>query len=227
MVMIPAHVTLNLNGKSLTAGNLLSFGNVIDKKQDEDNPDTYIDGKGGIKISNDKAQAFTQLQKNNTYLPIYDTANGCYRFFGYNFSVLKYVADNNSVQFKFRLRLTTEEAYKLLADTANNGVEISVQLNVSGRENAINYVLSGNILKNYADEAYAQVSSGEKLASEMNKFLGLTFTGLDKMEAGTILTVTPSVSSVTGFRYEKLVDESIADAYTKYTIPTTISEVIE
>ena len=224
MLWVKAGVTFNLNGHTIIVamldtngnkiaeGNVISFGHVIDN-------DGTTDGLGGIIISNDRTKAFVQLQQNNTYLPLYDAQNGCYRFYYYELSVLKHeVKYENTVTFRARLRLSSAEAYKLLADTANSGVEISVQMEIKGstKTSYVNYVLTGEFLAEYAQSAYDQVCSGEKTPMKMSKTLDLTLTGLDSVESGTVLTIIPIVTSETGVSFEKNV---VHEEYTVYIIP--------
>ena len=219
MLMIPAGVTFNLNGKTITAGNVMSFGNVIDNVIDNDGS---TDGLGGIIISNDRTKAFVQLQQNNTYLPLYDAANDCYRFYAYELSVLKYeVVSDSAVTFEFRLRLSTEAAYRLLADAANSGVELSLQLTVDDgtKTTSINYVLSAEKLAEYVNGAIEQIENGEKTAMKVNKTIKFTLTGLDSLGSGTVITATPTISTEVGVEYEKVVDDSNAGLYTEYIIP--------
>ena len=220
MTVVSAGVTLNLNGYYLTTMNLLSFGNIIDNNG-------TIDGLGGIIISNDRTKAFVQLQQNNEYLPLYDAENGCYRFYGYTITLLKNAAKNNAVTFKFRLRLSNVEAYRLLADTANSGIEFAVNVSWTDMNDAITnvkYVVTGEFLQEYANKAYEQVMSGEKTAMTMNKTIEFVLSGLDVLDSGSVITATPTfTSSTTGVVAERT--EKV-DGYTSYTYtaPATAAE---
>ncbi|MBQ7355680.1 MAG: hypothetical protein IJW62_09195 [Clostridia bacterium] len=210
MLMVPAGVTFNLNGHTITAGNVFSFGNVIDNNGE-------TDGLGGIKISNDKTQAFTQLQQNNTYLPLYDAANGCYRFYAYTVGLLSLKTPlSNAVTFRFRLRLSSAEAYRLLADTANSGVELSVNVSWTGvTASNVKYVVTGEFLQEYAEGAYQQVVSGQKTAMTVNKTIEFSLSGLDALESGSVITATPTfTSTATGVVAERT---DKVDGYTSYT----------
>ncbi|MBO5402358.1 MAG: hypothetical protein J6A85_04195 [Clostridia bacterium] len=218
ILMIPAGVTLNLNGNYITAGNVLSFGNVIDNNG-------TTDGLGGINITNDRTKALVQLQKDNTYLPLYDAANGCYRFYSYEVMVLSNkVPTTDAVTFRYRIRLSTAEAYRLLADSANSGIEFNINVSWTGLENAdsLIYNVSGDKISQYANEAYEQVVNGEKTATKVNKTIEFTIFGLDAFKSGTVITATPSFSSMTGVVAEKTVQ---VDGYTSYTYSSaTVSE---
>ena len=215
ILMVPAGVTFDLNGYYITAGNVFSFGHVIDN-----DGTTEGDGLGGIIISNDRTKAFVQLQPDNKYLPLYDAQNGCYRFFAYQLQVLTHKSSEDAVQFRFRLRLSTAEAYKLLADTANSGVELAFDLSWTGMNSGgVTYVLRGDLLAKYANEAYEQIVNNGKTPVTVTKTIDMTLSGLDSFESGTVITATPTVTSNTGVRYEKIVDSDNAGKYTEYIIP--------
>ena len=192
MLMVPAGVTFNLNGHTITAGNVLSFGNIIDKNGEE------VDGLGGIKITNDRTQAIVQLQQNNTYLPLYDAADneeevGCYRFFAYelvNKGSRVENADTNKVTFGFAITFNNTMAYTLLKDTVNSGVTFVIEFDWTGKNSDVVYthVFSVNSIEEYA--------SGWEQGSK--KVLQVTISGLDSLESGASISATFTASSETG-----------------------------
>ena len=212
--MVSAGVTLDLNGTYLSVKNLLAFGNVIDSTQ----------GVGGLVVTNDRTKALVQLQQNNvhngkTYMPLYDVEDGCYRFYEYTLTVLTYnvLTAKDAVQFRFRVRLGALEAYKLLGDSANSGVKLSLNLDWDALEDEITYTLNADALKAYADAAYAQVESGERTLATMSKYLGLNVTGISKLAVGTKLIAQPTISSETGVSRTIIANSTNAPAtiYTK------------
>ena len=196
LLMIPAGVTLNLNGHTITAGNVFSFGNVIDN-------DGTTDGLGGIIVSNDRTKAFVQLQTNNTYMPLYDTANGCYRFFEYTLAVTK-VKDvtASSATFSMRLKLSTKEAYKLLAES-ESGVSLSFTVSWTGMDESITYTVSGDVMSEYGKACYDQVDSGDKTAMSINKTIELKLKGIDVLQSGTTISIGFVAESDTGVGFVK------------------------
>ena len=77
------------------------------------------------------------------------------------------------------------------------------------------FVLTGEKLLQYANEAYAQVTNGEKTGMKVNKVIEFTLSGLSSLNEGTIITVLPTVTSTTGVsRQTKTYDDSNV-----YTIP--------
>ena len=71
VLIIPAGVTLNLNGYTLKVDNLISFGNILDSSE----------GEGGIIISKDEAVSAIHMQPTNAAMPMYDASIAGYRFF--------------------------------------------------------------------------------------------------------------------------------------------------
>lgn len=206
MQMVPAGVTFNLNGHYLTTKNIFSFGNVIDKVVFEgdlaDNGvdvefiDNGIDGVGGIVISNDRTKAFVQLQQTNKYLPIYDTANGCYRFFGYEF-VSKGVKAVGTDDYKYgvALKFSNIEAFKLLSETENSGLSISMSLTWDDAAAPMVYTFSESTIKTFAKNAYAKYSDPNYTGT---RALTLTVYGTGNLGEGTIVYATPELESITG-----------------------------
>ena len=204
LVTVSSGVTLDLNGCYLTASNFLSFGNVVD------NGDTT----GGLKISNDTSKAFTLLQSNNTEMPLYDTADGCYRFYQYSLSVLSVKEGTNKVTFRTRLRLGELKAYELLEDTANSGVEMYYTVTWTGLDTSLQYKIPAELLAAHAKAAYDQVASGAKEPMKHTQVITMTITGLDALDAGDQVQANPTVASKTGVSgtYAKV------NEYSLYTI---------
>ena len=196
-----SNVTLDLKGHYLESAYVVSCGAIIDSTE----------GKGGIITTKDGLIA----DKNNPYLPLYDT--NCYRFFEYQLALLKCEGGNDSVTYRFRLKLSAKEAYLLLADTANSGVKINLSLNVIMGEETIplEFSLGSDLLKEYAKLAYDQVDSGKKEAMSVTTYFYLTLYGVNKLGAGTILDATPIVSSTTGVTMSKFHEKA-----TRFEVPT-------
>ena len=143
VLIIPAGVTVDLNGFSIKANNLMSFGNLIDGR----------DGiTGGVIVSNDMTKAFAVLQQNNTALPLYDTEDACYRFYNYTLkSAGPRDATANSVAFGAQLIFTNTNAYSLLAK--DTGIEIEMALAATKNEKTTNipYVFTSSTLEKYQE----------------------------------------------------------------------------
>jgi hypothetical protein len=116
-LVVPAGVTHDLNGKVVTANNVLSFGVVMDSQ-------TKV---GGIRIPIDTAKAFTKLQpENGGYLPICDTRVGMYKFFAYELvNAGAYTQDGKAV-FAFKFQLANMDAYSVLSAPEYSGVSLTI-----------------------------------------------------------------------------------------------------
>ena len=183
---ISSNVILDLNGKKLKAAQFLSFGDVID---------TSVDSKGGVVISNDITKAYTMLQPENSYLPIYDAENGCYRFFAYEAKTLGYQEDlaKDTVKFGFVIRINSKVAYQLISANPSNfkmQIKLSVVGNSSPNQNYV-YTCESELLKKYAD---AIVSNYTSFANGKNISLTFSTSGILRLKKGTVISATPVVS---------------------------------
>lgn len=195
MVIVNAGVTLDLNGKYLTAKNFLSFGDVIDKAE----------VAGGLVISNDTAKAFTQLQADNGadqvsdsslyagYMPLYDTENGCYRFYQYQSKNRgTYSPGSMKAAAGFAVWFDKADAYELMAQ-GGTGISVVANIKWTGCNGFFAYTFSEGTLQNYASTAATQFASGKiKVA------MTLTMSGFDEKAVDGTLVSYPVVESVTG-----------------------------
>lgn len=188
-LVIPIDTTLDLNGYTVTATQVsavTSASMIIDATE----------GKGGIKIAkNDAANEtyYLQIVESNAMLPLYDSANGCYRFFTAQTTHLQKAGENsNSYKFGFQVDLA-DRAYELLKDAANADIVLQTQLAVTvDGEEKVNktYVFTAETLSLYA---------AKKLESAGNWAITLTVMGFDAIDGDIIvITSTPQVVSSTG-----------------------------
>ena len=118
--MLPAGVTLDLNGKTMTSSFLFATGNVIDS----------ADGTGKLVV----AKELVQFQKNDTYLPLYNKAENAYQFFKYSF--LTYSANlvpntnNDKLQIVMQLIFENKAAYDILVQDPDgiHGIKLGFSL---------------------------------------------------------------------------------------------------
>lgn len=186
--VIGADKVFDLNGKKLTALQFLSFGDVID---------TSADSVGGVVISNDITEAYTMLQPENPYLPLYDEANGCYRFYAYEAKCLGYSEnlEKDTVKFGFVIRITGKSAYQLLAADASDfkmQINLSVVGNSGTPDQEYTYTCDSSLLKTYAAAIYKNY---DVFASGKNVSLTFSISGILRMNKGTEISATPVMTS--------------------------------
>ena len=194
LVLVPAGVTLDLNGKVVTAANVLSFGTVIDTATEV----------GGIAISNDTTKAFTKLQpENGGYLPVYDTRDGQYKFFEYELvtSDIRTAqthpgkVDEGAVAFRYQLLFTKAAGYEVLMNSTASGVDILLSLSWTGIEGyEVTYRVTG--LKSYAQNMYKQMVN-QGMAVPTGK-ASVTIGGVDGLGSGAYISMTPNIMTVAG-----------------------------
>lgn len=205
-LVIPADTTLDLNGYTVTATQVSAVTTssmIIDATE----------GKGGIKIAkNDAANVtyYLQIVENNAMLPLYDSADGCYRFFTAQTTHLQKAGENsNSYKFGFQVDLA-DRAYELLTDAANADIVLQTQLTVTvDGEEKVNkiYTFTAETLSLYA---------AKKLESTRNWAITLTVTGFDAIDGDIIvITSTPKVVSSTGVLVVPTADATRTYQYTR------------
>ena len=217
-ITVNAGTTLDLNGNILTTDSIVAFSELIDTAQDK---------TGGIKVSTENIS----LMQNKTYMPIYDSENGCFRFYKFNMVSLGVKELNeagSAVKFGVAIRFDKVEAYGLLAD-GNNYSYLTLEF-VLTLENmdvpTIAYEFAAEQFTTWAANAYTHYNSGKA----GDRALVLTVGGLDKLDAGSKLTVAPTLTSeVTKFSVTSVVMEApaVAPTSTNSTDPTNKDEETE
>lgn len=133
-VVIPRDITLDLNGYTLTAVNVLAAGNIIDTAAEV----------GSIKIIKD---GIMHVESGNPYLPIYDSENGYYRFFEYKMKTADPSMVSDKLVFQFRLEFTNEDAYSLLAKS-----DLKIAADLKMDDTSFRYWYSEDALGEYAND---------------------------------------------------------------------------
>lgn len=167
---VEADQILDLNGHTLTVETLVCFGGIVDSS--EGNGKLFTEG--------------LDLQGNEMIsMPIYDSANGCYKFFSYELKNLG-VRENvdGTVTYGFAVDFANADAYALLA-SVDCGVDVTMTLAYG--ETELPFVFGAELVKEYAD-LQAEYSA-------MRAAMMLTVSGLDALEAGETLSVTPAVEA--------------------------------
>jgi hypothetical protein len=192
VMLVPAGVTLDLNGHAVTAANLISFGNILDSTE----------GNGGIVISNDDSKAGIHMQKDNTAMPLYD--NDRYRFFTYDVisaGTKDHTTDaavaENAVKFGTKIVFNSRSAYELLAGDA----KLVMQLQLG--DNTYLCQFDAATMQKLSNAVAENFEGRDKLA------VTLTVYGLEALTEETNVSATPVLYSSTD-----VVGSDAAMAYT-------------
>ena len=173
-------VTLDLNGKTVDTKYFTCYGSVIDS------------GNGGNALL--KASKNLHIAGQDSYLPIYDTAAGGYRFYKYEMKTLGTKAGTNSVKFGFRLELSNTDGYDVLAATSDEALDTFAYLSWGSLPAPLVYQFRDSTLRNYATQAKADITT----SGSTNKAIVLTVSGTDVLESSTVLSVENSIVSTAG-----------------------------
>ncbi len=169
-LVVPAGVTLDLNGHTLTVPYFMSFGNVVDS----------TDGDGLIKVGKNTPSSFAKLQAENTYLSLYDTPHNGYRFFSYDIENLGVKEFKNSddvvtsLKYGIRLHFQNTNAYTLLSDAANADVNLIFTFTIrypNATSNTLLYTFSHSTLSTFA----------QQYVNSPDKAITLTVSGMESL----------------------------------------------
>lgn len=183
-------VTFDLNGYYVQAEGAASFGGVImdsepmatTKNAFESTFDDNGLVSGGILVASDKVVWTSTNSSNASYLPIYDTVTGSYKFFKGSVSDITTKDGNNNVRIRFKLLLDSMEAYGVLAGTTNSCIDLSLSLswkNIAAFKN-VSYSLKSETVKSYADYVHTNQVNDISLYLSVN--------GLDRLGSGNYIT---------------------------------------
>lgn len=196
-VRVRAGITLDINGKKLTATSVTGFddSNIIDSNVTE---------TSGIYVARNRLT----VAENNAELPIYDTANGCYMFTTVDLSYTYYDDAYSSYYFGPELpafsTVEGERANALLRqNSANTGVQIIVHLDWETKD----YFSSQdfNYKPNYLEQYFSMAKDD---GHYYNVYFYAAFSG-DVLKQADSVTVTTLVKSDRGY--------SIASASTTFS----------
>ncbi|MBQ7935586.1 MAG: endonuclease/exonuclease/phosphatase family protein, partial [Clostridia bacterium] len=175
-IVVNTGSTFDLNGHVLKTDTVLSYGDIVDGAEN---------GVGGVQIpANTEENENMILQPTNAQLPLYDQANGCYRFFACSVESAGYKnGTNTSVKFGYYLKFEKAEAYTLLKnDPDATGMTFSVHVTWDGLDKTVQYKFSSGTIRSMATY-WLNGSKGVALT--------LTVTGLNII-AGKTLETTPA-----------------------------------
>ena len=203
ITVVPAGVTLDLNGHTLTSENILAFGQVVDSSN----------GNGLLAINKKDRNAFAILNTENEFLPLYDTAKAGYRFFTYEIisrGTRTVNTDNTVTALKFGIHLdfANTDAYRLLADSANADVEMTFDLLVSfphANSATMIYTVPAWGLYNYANAI--RNGTGNTLIIKVNG-IDQVASKVTDLPAGAVIKAHSAIHSGTG-----VTQDSVKETY--------------
>ena len=128
LFVLPAGVTLDLNGHTLTVADLMAFGHITDSTQ----------GRGKVSPT---THSRIVLHPNNPALPLFDTDG--YRFFPYTLTAAgPKTQTQDAVSFGVQLTFDNPEAYALLA--GDEAVAVKMAFAVTHSEKLTNFTFTFN-----------------------------------------------------------------------------------
>lgn len=185
-------VNFDLNGYYVQAAGAASFGGVImdsEPMAEAKNAfeSTYDDGglvSGGILVASDMVFWSARNTGNNSYLPIYDTVTGSYKFFKGSVVSANYAVGDtktDSVTYYFQLTFSNVEGYKVVAATENAAFDLILRMRWQdiAAFKVVDFYMDAEIVKGYADSMYSSLSTGSTRTFAMF----LTVHGLEKVSA--------------------------------------------
>lgn len=164
-LVIPAGVTLELDGCFLTVNSLVSFGQITDF------------GGGGYVFANE------MMLTDNEWVALYDSEAGGYLFFDYEVKKLGVREKENGSVFGFALDFPDKRAYDLL----QNAQDLQFTVELAVQNECYTFAFSREMLHRYV--------ALHKAYPDQQAAMMLTLTGLDILEDGTQLSVTPAVTA--------------------------------
>ena len=176
-------ITLDLNGCNLETKYFTCYGDVVDGA---------AGGNGLLKATNG-----IHIAGKASYLPIYDSTAGGYRFYQYQLENLgfKAVAGNATTQkIGFRLILTNSAGYTVLSGTTDEAVDFTAYIHWDGALGTTLYNFHDATLRNYA----AQVAADIAATGTSAKAITLTIGGLDCLADNVSLSARPALETAPG-----------------------------
>ena len=176
-------ITLDLNGCNLETKYFTCYGDVVDGA---------AGGNGLLKATNG-----IHIAGKASYLPIYDSTAGGYRFYQYQLENLgfKRIDGNPDIcKVGIRLILANTAGYDVLTNTTDPAIAAIASIHWGKLPSPLHYTFSDSTLRKYA----AQVSADLSQTGASSKAITLTISGLSRIEENTAFAVQPSVATLPG-----------------------------
>ena len=183
-IMVPAEVTLDLNGKTLKVDSFNAFGYVID-------------GTAGGESLLIVAIGECTLEPTNPFLPVYDTTGeeSGYRFYAFELPIMNKPVNENQTKFGVRLTFTNADAYEIIKSSAETGLSVGLTIKIAGYDD-FKMTYKASTLVEYAETMQrTDLGNGKPV-------MVVTISGLGVLEAGTTITAYTTVLSTTSVSAE-------------------------
>ena len=171
-IVVSEGTTLDLNGHSVvTTKTFTVYGDVIDGT---------VGGYGYISGSR------VLVDGEESFLAIYDTAVGGYRFYAYELLNMGGKASGtNAVKFGFRLVLANIDGYTVLANTTDAKLTLTAHVSWTSFSGELKHTFATATIKDFAAQSAAQLATGAALT----KVITLTVSGLSSLPEGDSLDI--------------------------------------
>ena len=173
IIIIPVNVTLDLNGNNLTAKMLFANAGIVKDSKE---------GTGSLKLKNN---SWMGMPEENPYLPIYDSSEGVYRFFGYKLEEYDTQNVDGRTMFVYQVTFNSLNALKLLKNGNKETHGVSVQISLSWAD------LNSPMIFDVSQSAFG--NGLENMKDGQPYFLWLTVnkfgTSLEGKEISTSMTI--------------------------------------
>ena len=181
-------VTLDLNGYTLTTRYFTAYGDVIDGQ---------VGGYGLIKAQ--RAHAASE----QSYLPVYDTAAGGYRFYKYELVNKGYRVSGTTITFGIHLALENPDGYSVIANTSESDLDEHLQLHAhigwTGLGDEVDYVFTSNTIIGYAGAAandFATIGSTKKAVTLTIRGLNVLSTAGSRIYMNAAITTSTNMNTM-------------------------------
>lgn len=181
-ISVPDGVTLDLNGKTLTAPSVMVSGVIKDSTQ----------GEGLVAVEKGSLM-YNEGAADSGVMPLFETEKG-YRLFAVSVNQKNHRSSATKVKYGVAIVLGgdtfNEKAYNLLADEANADVTLTFNLNLNG-DTPITYTVRRATMIAYAERLLA---NSDRVG---NIVVVLSVYGIEEMSAGMTLDCAPVLTSGT------------------------------
>ena len=178
-IIVSEGITLDLNGSTVkTTRYITVYGDVVDGTA----------GGEGVVIA-----AKTHVMGEQSFMSIYDSTVGGYRFYAYEVEGVGTKTEGNTVKFGIRLNFVNSDAYTVITNTEDTKFELHAYISWTGIAAPMDYTFSAATIKTYATGVASDLASN----GTSKKTIVLTVSGTDVLGEDGEVTLTPVLESET------------------------------